>query len=129
MVSNRKGDPAMTKTLSLLLAATALSAAIAVPAWSAMRAGMPGLAQTAPQLTLVDDDEKDDDHEYAGSTGKRDHDDDDEKDDDDDEDDDDCEDDDGESCSGSMNPAPAGKVSPPQNGLFGNGEPPRVQVN
>ena len=124
----------MTKTLTLLLAATALSATIAVPAWSAMRAAMPGLAQAAPQLTLVDDDEKDDDHEYTGSTGKRDRDDDDEddddgEDDDDDEDDDDCEDDDGESCSGSMNPAPAGKVSPPQNGLFGNSQPPKVQVN
>ena len=27
------------------------------------------------------------------------------------------------------NPAPAGAVAPPQNGLFGNGAPPQVQVN
>lgn len=27
------------------------------------------------------------------------------------------------------NPAPAGSVAPPQNGLFGNGAPPQVQVN
>ncbi|WP_347309686.1 PepSY domain-containing protein [Defluviimonas sp. SAOS-178_SWC] len=27
------------------------------------------------------------------------------------------------------NPAPAGTVAPPQNGLFGNGAPPQVQVN
>lgn len=27
------------------------------------------------------------------------------------------------------NPAPAGPVAPPQNGLFGNGAPPKVQVN
>lgn len=27
------------------------------------------------------------------------------------------------------NPSPAGTVAPPQNGLFGNGAPPRVQVN
>lgn len=30
---------------------------------------------------------------------------------------------------GARNPAPAGTVAPPQNGLFGNGGPPRVQVN
>ncbi len=27
------------------------------------------------------------------------------------------------------NPAPAGTAAPPQNGLFGNGAPPKVQVN
>ncbi|GAB4273275.1 MAG: PepSY domain-containing protein [Pararhodobacter sp.] len=30
---------------------------------------------------------------------------------------------------GARNPAPAGTVAPPQNGLFENGTPPRVQVN
>ena len=30
---------------------------------------------------------------------------------------------------GARNPAPAGTVAPPQNGLFGNGAPPQVQVN
>ncbi len=30
---------------------------------------------------------------------------------------------------GAGNPAPAGTVAPPQNGLFGNGAPPQVQVN
>jgi hypothetical protein len=30
---------------------------------------------------------------------------------------------------GARNPAPAGTVAPPQNGLFGNGTPPQVQVN
>ena len=30
---------------------------------------------------------------------------------------------------GAGNPAPAGSVAPPQNGLFGNGAPPQVQVN
>jgi hypothetical protein len=59
---------------------------------------------------------------------RRRHDDDDDDDDDhDDDDDDDCEDDD---CRGGAgNPAPAGSVAPPQNGLFGNGAPPQVQVN
>jgi hypothetical protein len=115
----------MTKTLSLLLAATALSAVIAVPAWSAMRAAMPETAQAAPQLILTGGDEEDDDHEYVGNAGKResDHDDDDV-----DEDDDDCEDDDG-ACGGAMNPAPSGKAPAPDNGLFGKGEPPKAQIN
>ncbi|MBJ6370794.1 MULTISPECIES: PepSY domain-containing protein [Rhodobacterales] len=30
---------------------------------------------------------------------------------------------------GAPNPAPAGAAQPPQNGLFGNGAPPTVQVN
>lgn len=30
---------------------------------------------------------------------------------------------------GARNPAPAGTVAPPQNGLFGHGAPPQVQVN
>lgn len=30
---------------------------------------------------------------------------------------------------GAPDPAPAGTVQPPQNGLFGNGAPPQVQVN
>ncbi len=30
---------------------------------------------------------------------------------------------------GASNPAPAGTVAPPPNGLFGNGAPPQVQVN
>ncbi|OWY04409.1 PepSY domain-containing protein [Thioclava sp. IC9] len=46
--------------------------------------------------------------------------------DDDDEDDDDDDDDYGASA---RNPAPAGTVAPPKNGLFGDGAPPKVQVN
>jgi hypothetical protein len=30
---------------------------------------------------------------------------------------------------GARNPPPSGTVAPPQNGLFGNGAPPQVQVN
>lgn len=30
---------------------------------------------------------------------------------------------------GTRKPSPAGTVAPPQNGLFGNGAPPQVQVN
>ncbi|ALI56578.1 PepSY domain-containing protein [Celeribacter marinus] len=37
--------------------------------------------------------------------------------------------DDDDDRSGARNSAPAGSVAPPQNGLFGNGAPPQVQVN
>lgn len=39
------------------------------------------------------------------------------------------EDDDDRGGTGAANPAPAGTVAPPQNGLFGTGTPPQVQVN
>jgi hypothetical protein len=44
------------------------------------------------------------------------------------EEDDDDDDDDGPR-GGQRNPAPAGTVAPPKNGLFGTGTPPKVQVN
>ncbi|PWE31275.1 PepSY domain-containing protein [Maritimibacter sp. 55A14] len=37
--------------------------------------------------------------------------------------------DDDDDRGGARNPAPAGTVAPPQNGLFGNDAPPQVQVN
>jgi hypothetical protein len=39
------------------------------------------------------------------------------------------EDDDDDERGGVRNPAPAGTVAPPANGLFGDGAPPQVQVN
>ncbi|NTE55302.1 hypothetical protein G6M78_09455 [Agrobacterium tumefaciens] len=119
----------MKKTLTLLVASTALTAAIGVPAWSAMQSppdvlrSVAALFDDAPQampLVLASDD---DDRWRDGS--RRGHDD------DDDDDDDDCDDDDDDDdCrGGARNPAPAGTVAPPQNGLFGNGAPPQVQVN
>ncbi|MDF1600283.1 hypothetical protein PZ895_10965 [Mesorhizobium sp. YIM 152430] len=123
----------MKKTLTLLVASTALTAAIGVPAWSAMQSppdvlrSVAALFDDAPQaMPLVlasDDDDNDDDRWRDGS--RRGHDD------DDDDDDDDCDDDDDDDdCrGGARNPAPAGTVAPPQNGLFGNGAPPQVQVN
>ncbi len=118
----------MNKTLTLLVASTALTAAIGVPAWSAMQTPAGGILRPvaalfddAPQtmpLVLASDDDDDDDRRYRdGARGGR----------DDEDDDDDCDDDD---CrGGANNPAPAGTVAPPQNGLFGNGAPPQVQVN
>lgn len=116
----------MKKTLLLLVASTALTAAIGVPAWSAMHApadggNLPFTAlfeegeQTMPLVLASDDDE---DRRLRDGSRRGD-------------DDDDCEDDDDdEDCrGGASNPAPAGTVAPPQNGLFGNGAPPQVQVN
>ena len=120
----------MRKTLTLLVATTALTAAVGLPAWSAMSAPVDGsprpfaalfeeAAQALPLiLASVDDDDDRDSRETSRHGG-----------DDDDDDDDDDGDDDGESGSSARNPAPAGAVAPPQNGLFGNGAPPKVQVN
>jgi len=108
----------MKKLRTLLVASTALTAAIGVPAWSALRAsdgdGLWPLAalfdegsQALPLLRVSDDDDEDD----------RDDDDRDENEDED------------EDRGGARNPAPAGTVAPPQNGLFGTGAPPQVKVN
>ena len=108
----------MKKTLTFLAASTALTVVIGVPAWSAMQAPSDGVlrpvaalfddaAQAMPLVLASDDDDDDDD---------------DDEDCDDDDDDDECR-------GGARNPAPAGTVAPPQNGLFGNGAPPQVQVN
>ncbi|MGP1357131.1 hypothetical protein [Roseicyclus sp.] len=121
----------MKKTLTLLVASTALTAAIGVPAWSAMQApsdvlrpvaALFGDAPDTMPLVLASDDDDDDRWRDGSRRGHDDDDDDDDDDCDDDDDDDDCR-------GGARNPAPAGTVAPPQNGLFGNGAPPQVQVN
>ncbi|ETA53177.1 hypothetical protein [Ponticoccus alexandrii] len=123
----------MKKTLTLLVASTALTAAIGVPAWSAMQSPPDVLRPVAAlfddalqemPLVLASDDDDDDDDDRWRDGSRRGHDDDHDDDDDcdDDDDDDDCR-------GGARNPAPAGTVAPPQNGLFGNGAPPQVQVN
>lgn len=121
----------MKKTLLLLVASTALTAAIGVPVWSAMHAptdqgNLPFTARfaegehTMPLLLASDDDDDDDRWQDGSRAGHK-----------DDDDDDDCEDDDDDDdCrGGASNPAPAGTVAPPHNGLFGNGAPPLVRVN
>jgi hypothetical protein len=145
----------MKRTIALLVAATALTATIGVPAWSSMR--LPAAADheipageraTGSQgdlpLTRISDDDDDDRGFFVSSRWLRWGDDDDDHgrrsrssgryaDDDhgrrhghdDDDDDDDCY---GRNC-GASNPAPAGSVAPPANGLFGNGAAPQVQVN
>ncbi len=123
----------MRKTLTFLAATTAITAGIGLPAWSAVRASMDqdslpiaaaiGSEPRAMSLIFVSGNDDDDD-EGERSRGSR------TSDDDDEEDDDDYDDDDGDAtCTGVGNPAPAGTMAPPQNGLFGNGAPPQAQVN
>ena len=118
----------MKKTLAALIATTALTAAIGLPAWSDMRdqadagenptAAVGEYGQSALPLILASDDDDDDHRDRSGD------------DDDEDDDDDDCDDDDeDDACRGASNPAPVGTVAPPQNGLFGSGAAPRVRVN
>ena len=111
----------MKKFLAILVATTALTAAIGLPALSAKPAHEG--AEERPSASVFDDDhgqaalplvrasdDEDDDSHRSG------HDDDD--------------DDDDDEASGAMpNPDPAGSAAPPKNGLFGNGLPPKVQVN
>lgn len=138
----------MTKTMTLLLASTALTIALgatawSATAWSATRIMDDEVLPTAVQsqmdsrdlspLIFVNDNDDDDDE------GEEDDDDEEDEDDDDDrrkgarhedDDDDDCDDDDDEACAGGpRNPAPAGSTAPPANGLFGNGAPPKAVTN
>ena len=125
----------MMKKITVLAATTALTAAIAIPAWSiAQRPADPaGHALAALEdelrelrLLLASADDDDDTHHRRG------HDDDDtrfaghEDGGEDRDDDDDCR---GTVCRGGGNPAPAGTVAPPQNGLFAPGAAPKAQVN
>lgn len=125
----------MTSRFSLLFASTALTVALALPALAAMQ--FQGNAQGAcsgvcaavfsandqivPLIRVSGDDDDDDD----GGWVRRGHDDD-----EDDEDCDDDDDDDDDGCIGALgNPAPAGTVAPPANGLFGNSVPPVAVTN
>ncbi|MFN4156558.1 MAG: hypothetical protein ACK4HF_18085 [Paracoccaceae bacterium] len=122
----------MTSRLSLLFASTALAVALGLPALAAMQthsyaqgqcsdvcAAVFGANDLPVPLIRVSGDDDDDDGWL-----RRGH---------DDEDDEDCaedDDDDDDGCTGSPgNPAPAGSVAPPANGLFGTGAPPVAVTN
>ena len=119
----------MKKTLAMFVATTALTAAIGLPAWSAMRSTEAG-GEERPFAAVLDERQEalpvilisDDDDEPRRWSGHND-------DNDDCDDDDDDDDDDDEAGRGARKPAPAGSVAPPRNGLFGNSVAPRVQVN
>lgn len=122
---------------SVLLATTAVIGALGLPALASMPVSSGAQApcasglcsavsgkggQSVPLIRVSGDDDQD--HERGRA--RRGHDDED-CDDDDDEDDDD---DDDDGCTGALgNPAPAGTVAPPANGLFGTGAPPVAVTN
>lgn len=124
----------MKSTLAVLLATTAVIGALGLPALAAMRASSSTpaictsdvcaavLGDSGPPIPLIrvsgDDDDNDDSVRIRRG--------------DDDDDDEDCDDDDDgdDGCIGALrNPAPAGTVAPPTNGLFGNGAPPVAVTN
>ena len=124
----------MTSRLSLLFASTALTLALGLPALAAIQTTGNAHGQcsvvcaavfgadylSVPLIRVSGDDDDDDD----GGWVRRGH--------DDDDDDEDCDDDDDDddACTGALgNPAPAGTVAPPANGLFGNGAPPVAVTN
>lgn len=125
----------MKTTLAVLLATSAVIGALGVPALATMRApgDLPGLCDSGVCTALSEADDQPmpllrvsgDDDDDGGRVRRR-------HDDDDDDDDDDCDDDDDDDCmsaGGRGNPAPAGTVPPPANGLFGNGAPPVAVTN
>lgn len=122
----------MKRTFAILFASTALTVGVGLPAWSAMHdAPRPQASRDAVDdasdeganlLFASDDSRRDRDHGRRIGRG----------DDDDDHgegDDDDSDDDDGYRRGAAAGRAPAGTVAPPNNGLFGSGAAPKVQVN
>lgn len=121
----------MTSRFSVLLASTALSLALGLPALATIHAQgstaspcsdacaavLSGDDLSLPLVRVSDDDDDDDDDR----SDRRGH--------DDDDDDDDCDDDDCMGRGAQGNPAPAGTVAPPANGLFGTGAPPVAVTN
>ncbi|WP_136646374.1 hypothetical protein [Tabrizicola sp. YIM 78059] len=122
----------MTSRLSLLVASSALTLTLGLPALAASQGRGAATVQCSSVCTAVfssDDGSTqvirvsgDDDDEDEGGWGQL-WQDDDEGDDCDEEDDED-EDDDCGGAGARGNPAPAGTVAPPANGLFGSGAPP-----
>ncbi len=115
----------MKTKLPLIAAATALGALLTIPAAGAIR-HFTGEGLRVADATLLLASNDDDDREHR--THRRSHDNDAADHHRDHEDDEGHDDDDGDQ-GGGANPAPAGTVAPPANGLFGNGVAPKVQVN
>lgn len=115
----------MKKTFAILVASTAVAIGAGIPAWSGMHRAEHASARTDHDgiLKLASDDRLDRDH------GRRARSDDDDHRYGDDGHDDDDDDDDGYGRRTSTNPAPAGTVAPPANGLFCSGAAPKVKLN
>jgi hypothetical protein len=127
--SKMMGALLMKSKLALLAAATALGTLLAIPAAGAIRQFTEEGLRVANDLSgngtflLASDDDDDGEHAH-----RRSHDRDADDHDSDDEDDEGHDDDDGDQRGGA-NLAPAATVTPPANGLFGNGVAPKVRVN
>ena len=127
----------MKTFLTLLVSSTTLSAAFGLPAWSAVQApnSAPGPVAAfsngaAEPMPILLANGGDDDHRWLEFSGREHDDEDDDEDcDERDEAEDDEENEDDGCRGGTRNPAPVGTVTPPQNGLFGNGAAPQVRVN
>ena len=119
-----------TKTLTVTLAAVALTAAIGLPAWSAIHDANEGsspVSSVSPLASLFGSDqsarpmvvaEGEDNADEGPATTTRSSGDNDE---------DSCEEDEGNCGSAATAPPAAGTVPPPQNGLFGTA-PAQVQI-
>lgn len=107
----------MKKSFAILLASTALAVGAGIPAWSAMHgAELSSVGTELKDLVQLadDDDHEAGDHKESARSGH-------------DDDGDDEDDDDGGNAA--ANPARAGAVAPPANGLFGSSAAPKVKVN
>ena len=119
----------MKKTFALLATTTALGLAFGLPASSAVPDTTTGAAPQSAAPVVVS--EKDDGwsrlwfghHREDGDRGHH------GKHHDDDDDDDHDRDHDHGRRGEQANPVPSGTMTPPRNGLFGNGAPPQVKVN
>lgn len=133
----------MKKILAVLAATTALTTLVGLPAYSSFLAPVSGEGTLAHLMsasdkeqgyvTLASNDAGGDDDEREDDEGEdEDNDEDDDTDEDSDEDEDEDEDekdDEGEKYGSVMNPTSAEANASPENGLFANGEMPKVRVN
>lgn len=127
----------MKRTFAILFASTALTVGVGLPAWSAMhdaprphasREAVEDASDEGATLLFASDDRRSD-RDHGRRLGRGDDDDDNDEGDDDDDSDDDDDDDDSYRSGAAAGPARAGTVAPPNNGLFGSGEAPKVKVN
>ena len=127
----------MKKTFTILFATTALAVGAGIPAWSAVHGELrPQASHEAVEdasaegtnLLLASDDGRSD-RDHGRRLGRGDDDDDHDSGDDDDDEGNDDDDDDGFPGDTAAGPAPAGTVTPPDNGLFGSDAAPKVKVN
>jgi len=119
----KNGFALLLASSAICLAGSAFAGGAPVTAHAFVFEEATGAQADAARPILVDDDEEDDDDDEGGWFSSA----------EDDEDDDDCDEDDGDEggClpGGAGDPARAGSVTPPKNGLFTDGTAPKVISN